>query len=143
MSESPSYAPRPSSADIGVYGLGVMGSNLARNLARHGHAVLAVANRSVSRTQRLMAEHAQEGTLFRPAASGTSSPPLLRCPRVAMRIMVQAVGRHQAVIDQLAQAMEPGDDRGRRKHAVHGHAPAGGRPPGAGAALRRHGSLRG
>lgn len=33
-------------ANIGVTGLAVMGSNLARNLARHGH-VVAVHNRSV------------------------------------------------------------------------------------------------
>ena len=106
MSESPSYAPQPSSADIGVYGLGVMGSNLARNLARHGHAV-AVANRSVSRTQRLMAEHAQEGT-FVPAGSVADFVASLRRPRVAI-IMVQAGAGTEAVIDQLAEAMEPGD----------------------------------
>ncbi len=33
------------SADIGVTGLAVMGRNLARNLARHGHRV-ALHNRS-------------------------------------------------------------------------------------------------
>ncbi len=37
------------SADIGVTGLAVMGRNLARNLARHGHAV-ALHNRSPERT---------------------------------------------------------------------------------------------
>ena len=35
---------RPDLADIGVTGLAVMGRNLARNIARHGHAV-AVHNR--------------------------------------------------------------------------------------------------
>ncbi len=34
-------------ADIGVTGLAVMGRNLARNLARHGH-VVALHNRSPS-----------------------------------------------------------------------------------------------
>ena len=47
------FAPAPGSADIGVYGLGVMGANLARNLARHGHSV-AVFNRTPARTRRLM-----------------------------------------------------------------------------------------
>ena len=36
-------------ANIGVIGLAVMGSNLARNLARHGHTV-AVFNRTHART---------------------------------------------------------------------------------------------
>ena len=42
-------------ARIGVTGLAVMGRNLARNLARHGHAV-AVHNRSYSRTKELVEE---------------------------------------------------------------------------------------
>ena len=33
------FTPAPASADLGVFGLGVMGANLARNLARHGHSV--------------------------------------------------------------------------------------------------------
>src|SRR5699024_3015881 len=33
--------PEPASADIGIVGIGVMGTSLARNLARHGHAVAA------------------------------------------------------------------------------------------------------
>ena len=35
----------PRKADIGVTGLAVMGRNLARNLARHGH-VVSLHNRS-------------------------------------------------------------------------------------------------
>jgi 6-phosphogluconate dehydrogenase len=38
-------------ADVGVMGLGVMGSNLARNFARHGFTV-AVHNRSMERCRR-------------------------------------------------------------------------------------------
>ncbi len=53
------------SASIGVTGLAVMGSNLARNLARHGHTV-AVHNRSYAKTEALVAEHGSEGT-FVPA----------------------------------------------------------------------------
>ena len=41
-------------AQIGVTGLAVMGRNLARNFARHGHRV-AVHNRSYARTQALIA----------------------------------------------------------------------------------------
>src|ERR1700754_5316204 len=39
-------------AQIGVTGLAVMGRNLARNFARHGHTV-AVHNRSYGRTKEL------------------------------------------------------------------------------------------
>ena len=33
-----SFTPAPATADLGVFGLGVMGANLARNLARYGPA---------------------------------------------------------------------------------------------------------
>ncbi|TWS23171.1 NADP-dependent phosphogluconate dehydrogenase, partial [Tsukamurella conjunctivitidis] len=56
-------SPVTASADIGVYGLGVMGSNLARNLARNGYRT-AVFNRTPSRTEKLIAAHGggSEGT---------------------------------------------------------------------------------
>ena len=54
-------------ANIGVTGLAVMGRNLARNLARHGHTV-AVHNRTHARTPRLIDEHGDEGA-FVPAES--------------------------------------------------------------------------
>ena len=51
------------SADLGVLGLAVMGSNLARNFARHGHRV-ALFNRTPSRTRELVAEHGDEGVFL-------------------------------------------------------------------------------
>ena len=42
-------------AEIGVTGLAVMGRNLARNFARHGH-VVAVHNRTYAKTQALLDE---------------------------------------------------------------------------------------
>jgi NAD(P)-dependent dehydrogenase (short-subunit alcohol dehydrogenase family) len=54
-------------ADVGVVGLAVMGSNLARNFARHGHTV-ALYNRTQARTDALMAAHGAEGR-FIPGAS--------------------------------------------------------------------------
>ena len=42
-------------AQIGVTGLAVMGRNLARNFARHGHSV-ALHNRTYSRTKELVEE---------------------------------------------------------------------------------------
>ena len=100
------FTPPPSVADIGVYGLGVMGANLARNLARHGHDV-AVFNRTLARTERLMARYADEGD-FVPAARLTDFVASLRRPRVVI-IMVQAGAATEAVIDQLRELLEPGD----------------------------------
>lgn len=100
------YVPAPATADIGVYGLGVMGANLARNLARHGHAV-AVHNRTEARTVRLMERYASEGELV-PATELADFVASLRTPRVAI-IMVQAGAATEAVIDQLRELLEPGD----------------------------------
>lgn len=93
-------------ADVGVYGLGVMGANLARNLARHGHCV-AVYNRTPARTQRLIAAHGDEGA-FVPADDLESFVASLRAPRVVI-IMVQAGSATEAVIDQLSPVLDPGD----------------------------------
>ena len=100
------FASAPGSADIGVYGLGVMGANLARNLARHGHSV-AVFNRTPARTRRLMENHADEGD-FVPAARPADFVASLRRPR-AVIVMVQAGAATEAVIDQLRALLEPGD----------------------------------
>jgi 6-phosphogluconate dehydrogenase len=93
-------------ADIGVTGLAVMGRNLARNLARHGYTV-AVHNRSEGRTQELVREFGGEGTFVaaRELADFVAS---LKRPRRAI-IMVKAGAGTDAVIDQLAALMEPGD----------------------------------
>ena len=105
-SDATDFAPAPGSADIGVYGLGVMGANLARNLARHGHSV-AVFNRTPARTRRLMERHADEGD-FAPATRPADFVACLRRPR-AVIVMVQAGAATEAVIDQLRALLEPGD----------------------------------
>lgn len=71
------FTPEKASADIGVYGLGVMGANLARNLARNGYAT-AVFNRTPARTEKLMAEHGDEATSFPRPRWKTSSRPCAR-----------------------------------------------------------------
>ena len=53
---SSSESPTTGTAQIGVTGLAVMGSNLARNFANHGYTV-ALHNRSVAKTDALLAEH--------------------------------------------------------------------------------------
>ena len=71
------FTPEKASADIGVYGLGVMGANLARNLARNGYAT-AVFNRTPARTEKLMAEHGDEATFVPRQRWKTSSHPCAR-----------------------------------------------------------------
>ena len=44
-------------ANIGVVGLAVMGSNLARNLASREGNTVAIFNRSYEKTEHLVAEH--------------------------------------------------------------------------------------
>ncbi|MGO1056887.1 NADP-dependent phosphogluconate dehydrogenase [Crossiella sp. CA198] len=101
-----SETSRTATARIGVTGLAVMGRNLARNLARNGYPV-AVHNRSVERMKSLVAEHGDEGT-FVPAETLAEFVDALERPRVAI-VMVKAGGPTDAVIDELADLLEPGD----------------------------------
>ena len=93
-------------ARIGVIGLAVMGSNLARNLARNGHPV-ALYNRSPAKTKALVAEHGHEGT-FLPAETPEEFVAALERPR-RLLIMVKAGSPTDAVIDQFAPLLEAGD----------------------------------
>src|ERR1700754_4848069 len=93
-------------ADIGVTGLATMGRNLARNFARRGYAV-AVHNRSGGRTERLLSEHGDEG-VFVPSVTIEDFVASLERPRRAI-VMVKAGRPTDAVIEELAAHMEPGD----------------------------------
>ncbi|TMQ95330.1 NADP-dependent phosphogluconate dehydrogenase [Actinomadura soli] len=93
-------------ARIGVTGLAVMGRNLARNLARHGHPV-AVHNRTSARTRSLVDEFGHEGT-FLPADTPEKFVGSLERPR-RLVIMVKAGGPTDAVIDEFAPLLDPGD----------------------------------
>jgi 6-phosphogluconate dehydrogenase len=93
-------------AVIGVTGLAVMGRNLARNLARHGHTV-AVHNRTTARTKALVEEFGHEGT-FIPAETAEEFVASLERPR-RLVIMVKAGAPTDAVIDEFAPLLEPGD----------------------------------
>ncbi len=93
-------------ASIGVVGLAVMGSNLARNFARNGNTV-AVFNRSPQKTHALIADHGHEGN-FIPSETIEDFVASLATPRKAI-IMVQAGPATDVVIDQLADAMDEGD----------------------------------
>jgi len=115
-----------SKADIGVTGLAVMGRNLARNLARHGH-VVALHNRSPERTRSLVKEHGDDGT-FIASESMADFVSSLERPR-AIIIMVKAGAGTDAVIDELVPLLDEGDivvdcgnahfvDTRRREHAL-------------------------
>ncbi|WP_409437470.1 NADP-dependent phosphogluconate dehydrogenase [Mycobacterium sp. SMC-14] len=93
-------------AQIGVTGLAVMGSNIARNFASHGYTV-ALHNRSVAKTDALLDAYGSEGNFVR----SESIPEFLAAlekPRRVL-IMVKAGDPTDAVINELADAMEPGD----------------------------------
>jgi 6-phosphogluconate dehydrogenase len=93
-------------ANIGVIGLAVMGSNLARNLARHGHTV-AVFNRTHARTLAHLEAHAADGR-FVGAETVEEFVASLERPRRII-IMVQAGPGTDAVIDELVPHLEAGD----------------------------------
>ena len=93
-------------AQIGVTGLGVMGRNLARNFARHGYAV-ALHNRTASRVTDTISQFGHEGT-FVPAQSAQEFVASLERPRRVL-IMVNAGAATDAVIDEFAPLLEPGD----------------------------------
>ncbi|KOY55381.1 NADP-dependent phosphogluconate dehydrogenase [Streptomyces sp. XY332] len=95
-----------STAQIGVTGLAVMGSNLARNFARNGYTV-AVHNRTAAKTTALVEEFGHEGS-FVAAESAKEFVDALERPR-RLIIMVKAGDPTDAVIREFAPLLEPGD----------------------------------
>ncbi|AKS34074.1 NADP-dependent phosphogluconate dehydrogenase [Mycolicibacterium goodii] len=106
MTASSSPSSTTGTAQIGVTGLAVMGSNIARNFARHGYTV-ALHNRSIAKTDALLAEHGSEGKFVRSETIEEFLDALEKPRRVL--IMVKAGEATDAVINELADAMEPGD----------------------------------
>ena len=93
-------------AQIGVTGLGVMGRNLARNFARHGYTV-ALHNRTTARMTAVVDEFGHEGN-FVPATTAEEFVQALERPR-RLVIMVNAGAATDAVIDEFAPLLQPGD----------------------------------
>src|SRR3954466_5350969 len=93
-------------ADIGLIGLAVMGENLILNMESHGFTV-AVFNRTTSRVDEFTAGRARGKQIV-----GCHSPrelvAALRKPRKVM-MMVKAGPAVDAVIDEVAPLLEPGD----------------------------------
>ena len=94
------------SAQIGVTGLGVMGRNLARNFARHGFTT-SLHNRTTARTDDVITNFGHEGT-FVPAYTAKEFVDSLERPRKIV-VMVNAGPATDAVIDEFAPLLEPGD----------------------------------
>ena len=93
-------------ANIGVVGLAVMGSNLARNLASREGNTVAVYYRTWARTETLLEEHPEAGFIASKTIEEFAAS--LAKPRTAL-IMVQAGKGTDAVIDELVAVFEPGD----------------------------------
>ena len=93
-------------AQIGVTGLAVMGRNLARNLARHGHTV-ALNNRTQSRTDDLVRDYGDEGDFVASRELDDFVASLQKPRRIV--IMVKAGAPTDAVIDQLVPLLDEGD----------------------------------
>ncbi|WP_437584487.1 NADP-dependent phosphogluconate dehydrogenase [Paramicrobacterium sp. CJ85] len=93
-------------ANIGVIGMAVMGSNLARNLASREGNTVAIYNRSPEKTRAVVEEFPEAG--FIASESIDDFVASLQTPRTAI-IMVKAGKGTDAVIDQLVERFEPGD----------------------------------
>jgi 6-phosphogluconate dehydrogenase len=93
-------------ADLGVYGLGVMGANVARNFASRGHKV-SVFNRNGAVTDKFMEDFSHEGA-FTPASEVQSFIDSLESPKRVF-IMVPAGAATDAVIDQVTPLLNKGD----------------------------------
>jgi 6-phosphogluconate dehydrogenase len=93
-------------ANIGVVGLAVMGSNLARNLASRSGNKVAIYNRSVEKTNDLVSNHPEAN--FIASDSIDEFVASLAKPRIAI-IMVQAGFATDAVITALSDRFEKDD----------------------------------
>ncbi len=93
-------------AQVGVIGMAVMGSNLARNLAHRGFRV-ALYNRTAARTDEVIALHGSEGD-FAPFHELADFVAFLERPRRVI-LMVKAGGPTDATIDALVPLLEKGD----------------------------------
>jgi 6-phosphogluconate dehydrogenase len=93
-------------AQFGVFGLGTMGQNLARNIASRGFAV-ALYNRTAARTDALIREHGGEGE-FIPSHDVATFVEAVERPRAIM-VMVKAGEPVDQAIAELSLHVDQGD----------------------------------
>ncbi|RFP91047.1 NADP-dependent phosphogluconate dehydrogenase [Rhodobacteraceae bacterium 63075] len=96
-----------SQANIGVYGLGTMGSALALNLAEQGFDV-AVTNREVEWIADFIAEAGDLAGRLHPHEALGDFVKALRTPRVIL-FMIPSGAPMDAMIEVVAPLLEPGD----------------------------------
>jgi 6-phosphogluconate dehydrogenase len=94
-------------ADVALVGLGVMGANLALNLADSGHRV-AVYNRTTQVTEKFLAHPEAQSFGVTGAVTLDELVAALKRPRVLI-LMVTAGAPVDAVISDLVPLLEPGD----------------------------------
>ncbi len=92
--------------EIGVFGLGVMGRNLALNMAEHGFQT-AVFNRTTAKTEKFMQQYGKDFPV-KGATQLEEFVSYLKKPR-AILIMVKAGPAVDAVIAELLPYLEPDD----------------------------------
>ncbi|HHG89522.1 MAG TPA: NADP-dependent phosphogluconate dehydrogenase [Devosia sp.] len=96
-----------SKAEIGVFGLAVMGSNLALNIADHGYKV-ALSNRTSSKIDQMMESAGELAGRFIPNTGLGAFVRSIKKPR-AIIIMVKAGKPVDLTIQALLEHMEEGD----------------------------------
>ncbi|HEX6111928.1 MAG TPA: NADP-dependent phosphogluconate dehydrogenase [Geminicoccaceae bacterium] len=96
-----------SQAEIGLIGLGVMGQNLALNIADHNFGV-AVYNRTTARTEAFAASEEARTRPIVPCSTLEDLVGGLRPPR-AIILMIQAGEATDGQIEALVPLLEPGD----------------------------------
>jgi 6-phosphogluconate dehydrogenase len=94
-------------AEIGLIGLGVMGANLALNIAEKGHTI-AVYNRTAARTEAFMAKAGGLAPRLVPTTTLKDFVAAIRPPRPVI-IMIQAGSPVDAEIAQLRPILSAGD----------------------------------
>jgi 6-phosphogluconate dehydrogenase len=92
---------------LGFIGLGRMGANMVRRLARDGHQVVAY-NRTVEKAHELADEERAAGHAIDAADTVEALVAALAKPRIAW-IMVPAGDATEAQIKELLEHLEPGD----------------------------------
>jgi 6-phosphogluconate dehydrogenase len=96
-----------SQAEIGLIGLGVMGQNLALNIADHG-VTIAIYNRTAARTEAFAASEEARSRPIVPCATLEDLVGALRSPRTII-LMVKAGAATDEQIAALLPLLEPGD----------------------------------
>ena len=94
-------------AEIGLLGLGVMGSNLALNIAEHGHRI-AVYNRELPRIDDFLRDAGPIAENIVPARSPEELVAAIRPPR-AIILMIPAGAPVDEQIGTLTPLLSPGD----------------------------------